>query len=327
MEIPIIEEFIQDRRTFKNIKNLTVKNYSSVLNQFYTYCELHDDSIIEENVFSYINVLKNEEILDTTIHKHLVIIKSFIKYLKRLKSRQLRVFMRNMNAWDDRIAFNELSCQIAEYDAIINIPSVRNIPRDRQPFTKNEMRKILDFAKSNRFKSLNYRNHLILEFIALGTGARNTATRQLEIADCDFGLCFFDCQNCIPTVRILRKGKRGKIEVLIKKSVCRELKKFITITKPTKYVFESRNGGSLSIQAMNNILDTILKKADIPKNHRSIHSLRTFFITQAQVLRTLLSHIARQVDHVLPELKSLVTYETYTRFESARELSINFPEL
>lgn len=301
----------------REVNNDTWSNYEIILNEFQEKTGVTDEKIIEEHIDTYINKLR-EDNKNSTVKKKVKLIKQYIRYLRDLKSKEFRR-NRFLYSQDELI---EAYIMLEEYNAIINKKhNLRTVKKDKLPFEEDELKKIFETARRSGHRPLRRRNYLIFRFL-VGTGCRNTACRLLEVADLDCNACDRECQNCIPTVRIERKGryKPGKISVQIDPEVCRELKQYIEYFFITSYVFQSQNGGPLSIPQMNEILRNVLEEAGIERHGRTIHSFRHTCITKWLKRKSLLPHVARQVDH---EIQGSITFEEYTHLR-AEELEINW---
>lgn len=327
----IIENFLEKKKK-EGKSNSLLRNYRYDIMDFLQNSKIQNiENIIIEDLEDYVEILRERNCSGSTINRRISAVKSLIKYLIEIKRRILRREKRSGNSISQSL--ESLRNQIEEYEEISNFERVKAIKKEKLPFQIDELKKILDSAKileSARYTTLNLRNYLIIKFSSIGTGARNTAIRKLKKQDLDCFSCSKQCEKCIPTVKLLRKGKtedkheeRSKIRVRIEKNLCIELYDYIRHPDHNSdIVFTSRNSGELSIPSMNRILYNALKKANIEIQERTFHSLRHTFITEGIKNGTPYGHMARQVDH---EGKLGITGK-YEHME-AKDLDIHFIKL
>ncbi|MHA1384355.1 MAG: tyrosine-type recombinase/integrase [Candidatus Helarchaeota archaeon] len=327
----VIEQFLEKKKKEGKSESL-IRNYRYDILDFCqnTGIQVLEDIVIED-LEDYVETMRNRNCSGSTINRRISAIKSLVKYLIGIKRRILRRMKRSGRKSHEEI--EKLRSQIEEYEEISNFERVKAVKKEKLPFRIDELRKILDFTKNSdiyRYSMLSLRNYLILKFSAIGTGARNTAVRKLKKQDLDCYNCSRECEKCIPTVKLLRKGKtedrheeRSKIRVKIEKNICKELYDYIhNKNHKSEFVFPSRNSGELSIPSMNRILYRVLEQTGIKKQGRTFHSLRHTFITEGIKNGTPYGHMARQVDH---EGKLGITGE-YEHMD-AKDLDIHFIEL
>jgi len=316
----VIDDFLR-KKTEQGKSESLRRNYQYDIKDFIK--NLHVESIEDvmiEDIEEYIEILRKRNCSGSTINRRLSAIKALFKFLIKKNRRILRREKRNSNSQKE---INKLRERLEEFEEIIEIGRVKSVKKEKLPFTLEEVKKILAETKK---KSM--RNYLILKFSVIGTGARNTAVRKLKKRDLECHGCQENCRDCIPTVKILRKGKtevsdeeRNKIRVRIEQQTCRELKEYMSKgNENDALVFKSRTlQSSLSILQLNRILKSIVDKTGMELKGRTFHSLRHTFITEGIKNGTPYGHMARQVDH---EGKLGITgkYEHM----SAKDLKINF---
>ncbi len=302
----IIEEFLEKKKK-EGKSNSLIRNYRYDILDFCHNTGIKEiEDVVIEDLEDYVETLRNRNCSGSTINRRISAIKSLVKYLMGMKRRILRRMKRARNENVGQI--EKLRNQIEEYEEISNFERVKAIKKEKLPFSLDELRRILEQVRQSddyRYSTLGLRNYLILKFSAVGTGARNTAVRKLKKQDLDCFSCNRQCESCIPTVKLLRKGKtedkqedRNKIRVRIQKKLCKELHDYIHDEKHDhEFVFPSRNSGELSIPSMNRILYKVLDQIGIEKQGRTFHSLRHTFITEGIKNGTPYGHMARQVDH------------------------------
>lgn len=322
----LITEFLKYKKKLGKSKSL-IKNYRYDIEHFMKSTNiLNIEKTLIEDVEDYISILRNRNCTGSTINRRLSALKSFFKFLKRKYHRELRRKKRR-DTPDSEL--NKLRALIEEYDDILEIETVRAVKKEKLPFSMDEISRMLRVIKNEnnyRYNSIAFRNYLIIKISAIGTGARNTAIRKLLIEDLTCSRCDNNCENCIPTIKLQRKGKKEfnktKIRVRIEKKTCQEIKFFIHNRPSENFLFSSRSGGCLSIGQMNRILKRAMKLANIEPKDRTYHSLRHTFITEGIKNGTPWGHMMIQVDH---KAKLGIT----GRYEHMQpeDLIINFPKL
>ncbi|MHA1146556.1 MAG: tyrosine-type recombinase/integrase [Candidatus Helarchaeota archaeon] len=252
IEHPVLEEFLKKKREEGKSESL-LRNYSYDLLDFQANSSFSDfNDMMVEDVEDYVATLRGRNCSGSTINRRLSAIKTFVKFMVNKKRRTLRRMKRQARNPE---AITQLRNQIEELEEILTIDRVKAIKKEKHPFSIDELRKILIHAKNSthpRFPKQSLRNYLILKLSAVGTGARNTAIRKLEKKDLECFSCDGNCKECIPTIKLLRKGKtergqgdRNKIQVRIEKKTCLELKEFINSSPSTSpLVFTSRTKGN-----------------------------------------------------------------------------------
>ena len=320
----ILEQFFKKQKKVGKSDSL-VRNYRYDLEEFFRVTGIRESrdvfQVVIEDIERYLEELRERECTGNTINRRISAIKSFVRYLLKNRRRTLRRLKRDKNTNPEVLEY--MRSQIEEYEEIIALERVKAMEKERLPFTIDELWLLFNSTK-NRFRGLAYRNYLMIKFAAVGTGARNTAVRLLRKSDLDCSSCNAECNNCIPTAKLERKGKVGtKIRVRIEKGLCQELYIYIhDPDHPQNVVFPSRSGGFLSISSLDKILYRIMENAGIERKGRTFHSLRHTFITEGIKNGTPYGHMARQVDHA-GKLGITGKYEHM----DARDLEIHFIQL
>ncbi|TFF88839.1 MAG: hypothetical protein EU549_02270 [Promethearchaeota archaeon] len=326
----LINEFLEYKKKLGKSKSL-IKNYRYDVLHFLKNTNIKNvKKILIEDIEDYIAILRRNRCAGSTINRRICAIKSLIRYLRRKNHRLLRRAKRKTHA--DPAYLDKIRALIEEYDDILEIESVRAVKKEKLPFSMEELDVMLKEIKkdeNNRYSNTAMRNYLIIKLSAIGTGARNTAVRKLLISDLPCANCSNNCSNCIPTIKLHRKGKRefnkNKIRVRIKKEVCKELKAFIGKSESldeNKPVFVSRKSNFLSIAQMNRILQKSMRLANIEKRGRTFHSLRHTFITEGIKNGTPWGHMMIQVDH-----KAKLGITGKYEHMQPEDLNIKFPSL
>ncbi|MHA1832259.1 MAG: tyrosine-type recombinase/integrase [Candidatus Helarchaeota archaeon] len=327
--IKLIDEFFEFNRKLGKSDSL-IRNYRYDIMHFVNSCNIENiENTIVEDIEDYIAILRERKCSGATINRRLCALKTLFRFLRRKYHRTLRREKRNHNNPD---LLDQIRSLIEEYDDILNLESVQSIKKEKLPFNMEEIAAMLSEIKkpeNNRYSMEGIRNYLIIKLSAVGTGARNTAIRQLLIKDLSCSKCDGNCDKCIPTINIQRKGKkefnRTKVRVKIEKETCKELRnylKMLNFADVNQPVFLSRKKNFLSIAQMNRILQKAMELANIDPKGRTFHSLRHTFITECIKNGTPWGHMMIQVDHKA-KLGITAKYEHL----QPEDLIIKFPKL
>jgi site-specific recombinase XerD len=303
--VGLIEEFLAYKEKLGKSKSL-IRNYRYDIWHFMRALNISNiKKVLIEDIEDYISILRESKCSGSTINRRLCALKAFYRFLRKKKHRELRREKRSGDA--NKQELDTIRGLIEEYDDILGVESVRSVKKEKLPFSMEEIKMILEEIKqekNHRYSDTELRNYLIIKFSAIGTGARNSAVRKLLIGDLSCSNCSKDCNQCIPTVKLQRKGKKefnkNKIRVRIEKNTCRELKEYIDDldeNEGDKPVFVSRKKDFLSIAQMNRILKKGMELANIAPKERTFHSLRHTFITEGIKNGTPWGHMMIQVDH------------------------------
>jgi len=329
---------------FRNLKQSSIKAKLRDLRDFFKTMGINDiDTTKVEAVENFITILRGrknsrgKKIRINTINHKLNIIREFFKFVRKIKRREL-VRIRRSSELIDRIC-NLEDC-IDEFEFIMEIKNLKTHKKPpTKPFSLLELKKLLEATLNDNDLGFRfaYRNFLMILFSAIGTGARNNAIRLLKKKDLDCSNCigsiflkfFFlnlfevSCNNCIPSVRIVRKDHTDPFElenddlkynVSIEKKTCALLRDYIVHNSGNSisdYVFEStgfskRNSillkkvvftKALSNSRISNILRKAKRLANLPDDDRTFHSLRRTFISSIYKNGTKYDLVSRQVDH------------------------------
>lgn len=298
-----------------------IRNYRYDLLQLLKSVHKNIEDVVIEDIEFFISILRENKCSGSTINRRIAAIRSFYRFLKRGYQRALR--REKYKNYKDQDLINQLRGFIDEYNDIVEIETVKAIKKEKLPFTMEELARMLSAIKipgNYRYKEDAMRNYLIIKLSAIGTGARNTAISHVLVEDLTCGNCNKNCDNCIPTIKLMRKGRTNKVRVRIEKETCKELKNLLN--RKRGLLFISRKGNTLSIVQMNRILRKAMSLADIEPKGRTFHSLRHSFITECIKNGTQWSHVMIQVDH-----KGKLGVTGKYQHLQAEDLEINFPKL
>lgn len=160
------------------------------------------------------------------------------------------------------------------------------------------------------FESLNNSKHrLILETIyGLGLGVSELVNLRLEDVDFD--------RNA---VRIRGKDSKAR-EVMLPQKLKKDLKQFIELRKPKRYIFPGRKG-KYSIKSVQKVFEKAKKKSGIKKK-ATCHSLRHSFATHLLEQGTDIRYIQKLLGH-----SRLQTTQAYTHVASVKNIKSPLDDL
>ena len=167
--IPTIQQAFERFQKYNQLKNLsqgTIEFYSSKARRLFVYLEDVEqpiDSITEETVEDYIFAMKEEKLSDTTINTNLRMVRAFLYW-----------------------------CMEKGYLEQFSIKLVRADDPIKEPYTTDELQKLLREPDCKTCSFAEYRNWVIVNFL-LGTGCRASTLLNLQIGDLDLsaGTVFF----------------------------------------------------------------------------------------------------------------------------------------
>lgn len=160
--IPTVQkafEQFQKQNVLKNLSQGTIDFYSSKARRLFSFLEDAEqpiDSITEETVEDYIFWMKDRGLSDTTINTNLRMVRAFLSwcmdrgYLKRFPIKLVRA--------DDPV---------------------------KEPYTEEELHRLLKSPNRKECTFAEYRNWVIVNFL-LGTGCRASTLTNLKIEDINF---------------------------------------------------------------------------------------------------------------------------------------------
>ncbi|NLJ71883.1 MAG: tyrosine recombinase XerC [Syntrophomonadaceae bacterium] len=281
-----ISSFLRYLRIEKNSSPLTMDSYETDLHQFFDFLsreynlrnlEITGDFLTHHNVRKYLIFLQNEEYARTTIARKLAAIKSFVKYLVRMK--------------------------IIEDNFIdaVNIPKIeKRLPQFLYP----EQITIL-LAAPNINTNLGIRDKAIMETL-YATGIRVSELVSLDVLDIDFPE---------ELVRVWGKGGKERI-VPIGSYAKNSLNIYLKEARPLlvkgnaneKALFLNKNGSRLSDRSVRNILNKYVDEVALNQRispHAIRHSFATHLLNNGADLRSvqeLLGHVKLNTTQIYTHL-------------------------
>ena len=167
--IPTIQQAFERFQKYNQLRNLsqgTIEFYSSKARRLFVFLEDAEqpmDSITEETVEDYIFAMKEEKLSDTTINTNLRMVRAFLYWC--------------MEKW---------------YLEQFSIKLVRADDPIKEPYTTDELQRLLKEPDCKTCSFAEYRNWVIVNFL-LGTGCRASTLLNLQVGDLDLsaGTVFF----------------------------------------------------------------------------------------------------------------------------------------
>lgn len=180
----VFEQF-QKQNALENLSQGTLEFYSAKARRFFAFLEDAEqpvDSITEETVEDYIFWMKDKGLSDTTINTNLRMVRAFLNW-----------------------------CMDKGYLERFPIKLVRADEPIKEPYTEEELEKLLKAPNRKSCSFAEYRNWVIVNFL-LGTGCRASTLVNLKIEDINFsdGTVLFRHmktrnQQVVPLTRALTK--------------------------------------------------------------------------------------------------------------------------
>ena len=160
------------------------------------------------------------------------------------------------------------------------------------------------------FQAIDNPKHLLMMKLCYGMGLRVSEVVNLKINNIDF---------CRLMVQIeASKGKKDRY-VNLPVSIVEELKNYLVVFKPQKFIFEGQYGGQYSIRSVQAVFKTAMKKANINKDV-GIHSLRHSYATHLLEAGTDMIFIQKLLGH-----KDIKTTEIYAKVSNKQLSKIKSP--
>jgi len=178
-----------------------------------------------------------------------------------------------------------------------------DIPRPKKKYLLPKVFSKEDILKL--FQAIDNPKHLLIIKLCYGMGLRVSEIVNLKINDIDF--------NRMMVLIESSKGKKDRY-VNLPTSIVEELKDYLSVFKPEKFVFEGQYGGQYSIRSVQAVFKTAMKKAKINKDV-GIHALRHSYATHLLEVGTDMVFIQKLLGH-----KDVKTTQIYAKV-SQKQLS------
>ncbi|MCX5700694.1 MAG: tyrosine recombinase XerC [Candidatus Omnitrophica bacterium] len=239
-----IEKFIRYMEIEKNYSAHTILNYKLDLEDFRKFCgEIDFEKIDYLLLRKYLAVLKEKNLGNRTVGRHLSALRSFFKFLNR----------------DGLIKVNPI--------LMLSSPKLeKHLP---SYMTEEEVTKLIESAFSKDKKDISgLRDRAILETF-YSSGLRISELVALSLADVDF---------ISGVVKVSGKGKKERV-VPIGDAALLTIRSYLDKRpKESSAVFLNKNGKRITTRGVRNIVGKYLKSAGI-KHGVSPHTLRHSFAT------------------------------------------------
>ena len=239
--IPTIQQAFERFQKYNQLKNLsqgTIEFYSSKARRLFVYLEDVEqpiDSITEETVEDYIFAMKEEKLSDTTINTNLRMVRAFLYW-----------------------------CMEKGYLEQFSIKLVRADDPIKEPYTAQELEKLLTAPNRKSCSFAEYRNWVMVNFL-LGTGCRASTLVNLKIGD-------LDLSAGMVTFRHMKA--RNQQMVPLAKSLVKVLEEYLEFRggEQSEPLFVSEYGNALTVSALGNAVWTYNHSRGVAKT--SVHLFR-----------------------------------------------------
>lgn len=239
--IPTIQkafEQFQKQNQLKNLSQGTIEFYSSKARRFFVFLEDVEqsvDSITEETVEDYIFWMKDRGLSDTTINTNLRMVRAFLNW-----------------------------CMDKGYLEHFPIKLIRADEPIKEPYTEEELEKLLKAPNRKSCSFAEYRNWVIVNFL-LGTGCRASTLVNLKIEDINFS---------DGTVLFRHMKARNQQVVPLTRALTKLLEEYLMYRDgaPSDPLFVSEYGVQMTVDALGNAVWAYNHKRGVEKT--SLHLFR-----------------------------------------------------
>ena len=285
-----IEEYINSLVAELHLSMNTKETYSISLYKYQEYLKkkniIYIDKIDREDIVSFLDHLKKEDLTPQTIAHYLTVIKNYHKFL--IQNEYIK----------DNVAKS-----IERPKLVKKLPNVLTI---------EDVVKLLDIRGTSAF---DIRNKCMLELM-YGTGLRISELLSLTINDID---------TFNATVRCVGKGDKERI-VPINDYIIESLDNYLNIrgellkNKTTKELFLNKNGDALSRKGFFKILKQLLLEKGLNPNV-SPHTLRHSFATHLleygadlRVIQEMLGHSDISTTRIYTHITNKKVHDDYNNY-------------
>ena len=285
-----IEEYINSLVAELHLSMNTKETYSISLYKYQEYLKkkniIYIDKIDRDDIISFLDHLKKEDLTPQTIAHYLTVIKNYHKFL--IQNEYLK----------DNVAKS-----IERPKLVKKLPNVLSI---------EDVVKLLDIKGTSAF---DIRNKCMLELL-YGTGLRISELLSLTINDID---------TFNATVRCIGKGDKERI-VPINDYIIESLDNYLNVrdtllkNKTTKELFLNKNGDALSRKGFFKILKQLLLEKGLDPNV-SPHTLRHSFATHLleygadlRVIQEMLGHSDISTTRIYTHITNKKVHDDYNNY-------------
>jgi len=285
-----IDEYINSLVAELHLSMNTKETYSISLYKYQEYLKkkniIYIDKIDRDDIISFLDHLKKEDLTPQTIAHYLTVIKNYHKFL--IQNEYLK----------DNVAKS-----IERPKLVKKLPNVLSI---------EDVVKLLDIKGTSAF---DIRNKCMLELL-YGTGLRISELLSLTINDID---------TFNATVRCIGKGDKERI-VPINDYIIESLDNYLSVrdtllkNKTTKELFLNKNGDALSRKGFFKILKQLLLEKGLDPNV-SPHTLRHSFATHLleygadlRVIQEMLGHSDISTTRIYTHITNEKVHDDYNNY-------------
>lgn len=239
--IPTVQkafEQFQKQNVLKNLAPGTIEFYDAKARKLFAFLgdtEQPIDIITDETVGDYIFEMKEEKLSDTTINTNLRMVRAFLYW-----------------------------CMEKGYLEQFSVKLVRADDPIKEPYTAQELEKLLKAPKRKSCSFAEYRNWVMVSFL-LGTGCRASTLVNLKIGD-------LDLSAGMVTFRHMKA--RNQQMVPLSKSLVEILEEYLEFRggEASELLFVSEYGNALTVSALGNAVWAYNHKRGVEKT--SVHLFR-----------------------------------------------------
>ncbi|MFA5602943.1 MAG: site-specific tyrosine recombinase XerD [Bacilli bacterium] len=283
----IIDDYLGYLRIEKKLSENTIQSYRNDLEKYITHTKKNVDSIKKEDITSYIEYLKKNNISSRSIARNITSIKGLHKYLIREKI---------------------TSYNPSEY---IDMPKIKKgLPKS---LNTEEINKLLDIKLNTPY---DYRNKAMLELL-YASGLRVSELIHLKIHDVNLNMA---------VVRCMGKGNKERINPLGETAIY-YLKQYIDIYRNkllkgyfTDYLFLNNHGKGITRQGFFKMLKKIAKEQGIKKEfgpHTIRHTFATHLLDGGADLRSIqemLGHSDISTTQIYTDISNDTIRQNYDKY-------------
>jgi integrase/recombinase XerD len=284
----LIDEFINYIKFEKNLTENTVTAYSSDLNKFADYIEKDINKIDSDDIYDFINFLKENKIKSKSISRNIVSLRNFFKFLK---------------------AENYVNENITEF---FELPKIEKyLP---EYLTQDEIEKLIESIDTTTL--LGYRDRTMFELL-YATGVRVSELVNLKINDLNLESSFLVTFGKGRKERIVPFGEKAS-EFLT--YYIQNVRSLIMKEKNHWFVFVNKSGNVISRTGFFKNVKKIARKAGIRKNispHTFRHSFATHLLdndADLRIVQELLGHSNISTTQIYTSVSRKKLKNTYNRY-------------
>lgn len=259
--VQAIEQFISYIQLEKNFSPLTVRDYESDINEFYTFLQVEGVSDLDQVEYLharlFVTKLYEEKKARTTISRKISSIRSFFKFLNK-----------------------EYEIDDSAFQALYHPKKQLRLPHF---FYEEELSKLFEANEGTDSKSL--RNMAILELL-YATGIRVSELTSIELKDIDFSLNI---------LRVMGKGRKERY-VPFGHFAAEAMQRYLAESRPKlvkdkkhNSLFVNMRGFALTSRGVRYILNEMMKQTELHTTihpHMLRHTFATHLLNNGADLRT-----------------------------------------